>query len=157
MVRPVKNAGFAFRNYCGFVIACLCLLLGCAFSTVAFDVPHTGAYGQSLLSLRALLRTGLVLAVGILVAALTRTGYCAMLFLYGLSYAGCVSIFSEYFGGAAAAACCFCFLPRCCLLCWIALDRCRRCRPALYLLLTALLLAVQYLLCPVFLLPLLSQ
>ena len=157
MTKPVKFAGSAFRNYGYFIIACLCLLLGCTFSTMLVDFPNSTAYGQSLLSLRAVVLSGLVLAAGILVAALTRTGFCAMLFLYGLSYAGCVSLLAERFGGAAAAACCFCFLPRCCLLCWIAFDLCRRCRVALYLLLTALLLAAQYFLGPVLLLPLLTQ
>lgn len=156
-MRSAKFVGSAFRNYGYFIIACLCLLLGCAFSTLIVEFPNSGAYGQSLFSLRATMLTALVLAAGILVAALTRVGFCAMLFLYGLSFAGCVSFFSVRFGAAAAAACCFCFLPRCCLLCWIAFDLSRRRRTVLYLLLTAVLLAVQYFLSPVLLLPLLSQ
>ncbi len=156
-MRASKIAGSAFRNHGYFIIACLCLLLGCAFSTVVVDSADAVAYGQQLFSLRAVVRTALVLAAGILIAALTRVGFCAVLFLLGLSYAGCTALFGADFGGAAAVACCFCFLPRCCLLCWIAFDLCRRCRVLLYLLLAALLLAAQYFLSPILLQPLLSR
>lgn len=156
-MRTTKIAGSAFRNYGYFIIACLCLLLGCAFSTVVVDFPDPGAYGQSLFSLRATALSALVLCVGILLAALTRVGFCAVLFVYGLALAGCVSLFGAQFGAAAAAACCFCFLPRCCLLCWVAYDLCRRRRTGLYLLAMLLVLAVQYFLSPILLQPLLAQ
>lgn len=156
-MRATKTAGSAFRNYGYFIIACLCLLLGCTFSTVVVDFPDPGAYGQSLFSLRATALSALVLAVGIWIAALTRVGFCAVLFVYGLALAGCVSLLGAQFGAAAAAACCYCFLPRCCLLCWVAYDLCRRRRTGLYLLIMLAVLAVQYFLSPMLLRPLLTH
>lgn len=155
--RPAKIDGFTFRNYGYFIIACLCLLLGCAFSACFVDSSGSVASGQSLFSLRAVLLTAVVLGGGILIAAFTRIGFCAVLFLYGLSFAGCMPFLRGSFGAAGDAACCLCFLPRCCLLCWIAFDLCRRRRTVLYLLLAFALLAVQYFLVPIFLLPLLAQ
>ena len=155
--QTVKIDGFAFRNFGYFIIACLCLLFGCAFSACTVDFSGSVASGQSIFALRASLLSAAVLGIGVLTAAFTRLGFCAVLFLYGLSCAGCVPFLRSCFGAAAAVACCLCFLPRCCLLCWIALDLSRRRRVALYLLLIAAVLAAQYFLEPIFLLPLLVR